>query len=83
MSENASSTYIDLAADIVSAYVSNNSVPAGDLPSLISQVHLALARVGNGAAEARPRRRSRQSRSRSRSRPTTSSVSRTARSSNR
>jgi predicted transcriptional regulator len=52
MSENASSTYIDLAADIVSAYVSNNSVPAGDLPSLISQVHLALARVGNGAAEA-------------------------------
>ena len=52
MSENASSTYIDLAADIVSAYVSNNSVPAGDLPGLISQVHLALARVGNGAAEA-------------------------------
>ncbi|HVJ70238.1 MAG TPA: MucR family transcriptional regulator [Sphingomicrobium sp.] len=52
MSENASSTYIDLAADIVSAYVSNNSVPAGDLPGLISEVHLALARVGNGAAEA-------------------------------
>ena len=50
--ENASSTYIELAADIVSAYVSNNSVPAGDLPGLISQVHLALARVGNGAAEA-------------------------------
>jgi predicted transcriptional regulator len=52
MNENASSTYIDLAADIVSAYVSNNSVPAGDLPGLISEVHLALARVGNGAAEA-------------------------------
>ena len=52
MSENASSTYIEIAADIVSAYVSNNSVPAGDLPGLISQVHLALARVGNGAAEA-------------------------------
>ena len=52
MSENASSTYMELAADIVSAYVSNNSVPAGDLPGLISQVHLALARVGNGAAEA-------------------------------
>ena len=52
MSENASSIYIELAADIVSAYVSNNSVPAGDLPGLISQVHLALARVGNGAAEA-------------------------------
>ena len=52
MGENASSTYIDLAADIVSAYVSNNSVPAGDLPGLISQVHLALARVGSGAGEA-------------------------------
>jgi predicted transcriptional regulator len=52
MSENASSTYIDLAADIVSAYVSNNSVPAGDLAGLISQVHLALARVGSGAGEA-------------------------------
>jgi MucR family transcriptional regulator, transcriptional regulator of exopolysaccharide biosynthesis len=52
MSENASSIYIGLAADIVSAYVSNNSVPAGDLPGLISEVHLALARVGNGAAEA-------------------------------
>ena len=52
MSENASSIYIELAADIVSAYVSNNSVPAGDLPGLISEVHLALARVGNGAAEA-------------------------------
>jgi len=52
MNENASSTYIDLAADIVSAYVSNNSVPTGDLPGLISEVHLALARVGNGAAEA-------------------------------
>ncbi|MFL5074924.1 MAG: MucR family transcriptional regulator, partial [Microvirga sp.] len=38
--------------DIVSAYVSNNSVPAGDLPGLISQVHLALARVGSGAGEA-------------------------------
>ena len=43
---------VALTADIVSAYVSNNSVPAGDLPGLISQVHLALARVGNGAAEA-------------------------------
>src|SRR5215210_5637668 len=52
MNENASSTYIELAADIVSAYVSNNSVPAGDLPGLISEVHLALTKVGNGAVEA-------------------------------
>ena len=40
MSENsAQSTYGELAADIVSAYVSNNSVPLSELPSLIRDVH--------------------------------------------
>ena len=34
---------VELAADLVSAYVSNNSLPAADLPSLIAQVHAALA----------------------------------------
>ena len=43
-------SYIELAADIVSAYVSNNSVPASELPALISDVHTALARVASGAA---------------------------------
>ncbi|CAJ0886829.1 hypothetical protein AMST5_03743 [freshwater sediment metagenome] len=43
------SNNIELAADIVSAYVSNNSVPAADLPSLISDVYNALLRVGSGA----------------------------------
>lgn len=43
---------IELAADIVSAYVSNNSVPAGDLPGLISEVYNALLRVGTGAVAA-------------------------------
>jgi len=33
---------IELAADLVSAYISNNSVPAIELPSLILQVHAAL-----------------------------------------
>ena len=33
---------IDLAADIVSAYVSNNTVPVADLPMLIADVHRAL-----------------------------------------
>jgi len=51
MSEVASSnSYIELAADIVSAYVSNNSVPANDLPTLISDVHSALLRVTSGTA---------------------------------
>jgi predicted transcriptional regulator len=40
--------YIELAADIVSAYVSNNSVPATDLPALISEIHTALIRVTVG-----------------------------------
>jgi predicted transcriptional regulator len=47
----ATSNYIELAADIVSAYVSNNSVPTGDLPGLISEVHTALMKVGVGAIE--------------------------------
>lgn len=46
--------YIELAAEIVSAYVSNNSVPATDLPALLSDVHSALMRVSNGAAVAAP-----------------------------
>lgn len=44
--------YIELTADIVSAYVSNNSVPAGDMPGLINQVHQALMRVGGAQVEA-------------------------------
>lgn len=53
MSDTApSSNYIELAADIVSAYVSNNSVAASDLPSLINEVHAALTRVSTGAVEA-------------------------------
>jgi predicted transcriptional regulator len=49
MSDAMTSTNnIELAAEIVSAYVSNNSVPVGDLPSLISDVHAALVRVGAG-----------------------------------
>ena len=36
---------IEMTADIVSAYVGNNSVGAGDLPSLIQAVHRALSGV--------------------------------------
>lgn len=55
MSETSDSiSYIELAADIVSAYVSNNSVSASDLPSLISDVHAALQRVSKGEVEPAP-----------------------------
>ena len=42
--------YIELAAEIVSAYVSNNSVPASDLPTLLGDVHAAIVRVSTGTA---------------------------------
>ena len=43
--------YIELTAEIVSAYVSNNTVSAGDIPSLINQVHAALARVSGKSGD--------------------------------
>ncbi len=45
------SNFIELTAGIVSAFVSNNSVAAGDIPALINQVHSALLRVSSGAKE--------------------------------
>ncbi|MBV1702159.1 MAG: MucR family transcriptional regulator [Hyphomicrobiales bacterium] len=41
--------FIELAADVVSAYVSNNSVPMSDLPSLLEDIHAAFARLAVGA----------------------------------
>lgn len=54
MSEQMSSNhnYMELAADIVSAYVSRNSVGAGELPALIGDVHAALLRISSGPVEA-------------------------------
>jgi len=55
MSDTTSPTqFIALTADIVSAYVSNNTVPASDIPNLINQVHLALLRVSGGQNETQP-----------------------------
>ncbi|MEH3147283.1 MAG: MucR family transcriptional regulator [Methylobacterium frigidaeris] len=42
---------IERATDIVSAYVSNNSVPMAELPALISAVHSSLARLGSPMPE--------------------------------
>ncbi|WP_394890477.1 MucR family transcriptional regulator [Mesorhizobium sp. AaZ16] len=44
-------TLIELTADVVSAYVSNNAVPAGELPGLIADIHSGLGRVGGAARE--------------------------------
>ncbi len=51
MSEPGNGNFIDLTAKIVSAYVSNNSVAAGDIPGLIAQIHSALTRVSGAASE--------------------------------
>ena len=45
---------IQLTANIVSAYVSNNAVSSAEMPALISQVYSALMRVSKGAADAAP-----------------------------
>src|SRR5215208_5853416 len=42
---------IELAAEIVSAFVSNNSVPVTELPALISNVHAALTKVASGSTQ--------------------------------
>jgi predicted transcriptional regulator len=42
---------IELTADVVAAYVSNNPVPVGELPSLIADVHAALGRVGSSSEQ--------------------------------
>ena len=46
-----SGPFIGLTANIVSAYVSNNPVAAGDIPALINQVHAALMRVSSGQGD--------------------------------
>jgi predicted transcriptional regulator len=52
MSESVTSpNFIELAADIVSAYVSNNSVQAAELPALLAAVHGALAQTGHDQQE--------------------------------
>jgi len=51
MTDGAGKNFIELTANIVSAYLSNNPTPAGEIPNLISQVHGALLRVSAGRSE--------------------------------
>jgi len=52
MSEHQTTpTTIELAAEIVSAFVSNNPVPAAQLPALISNIHNALTKVASGSVQ--------------------------------
>jgi len=50
--DSGSDLFIELTAEIVAAYVSNNSIAANDLPNVISQVHAALGGTATRAEEA-------------------------------
>jgi predicted transcriptional regulator len=45
MDETNRADLVELTADIISAYVSNNTVVASDLPAIISDVHEALSKA--------------------------------------
>ena len=51
MTDPAAKSFIDLTANIVSAYVSNNPTAASEIPALIGQIHAALLKVSTGRTE--------------------------------
>ena len=54
MQEVGSKNIVQLAASIVSAYISNNSLPMTELPSLISSIHSVVAKLAGDAPHAPP-----------------------------
>jgi predicted transcriptional regulator len=42
---------VSLTVDIVSAYVSNNSVSVSDVPALVGEIHKSLKNLGTGTME--------------------------------
>ncbi len=51
---SGNSNLVELTAEIVSAYVSKNSVRGLELPDLINEVHAALRNVGSPPASIEP-----------------------------
>jgi len=45
---------LDTAAEVVAAFVANNSVPTGELPALIQAIHGALTRLKDGVETPAP-----------------------------
>jgi len=54
MATSGSSDTVVLVAEIVSAYVSNNSLPSTDLGSLIGEVHAAVVKLADNPSQATP-----------------------------
>nr|WP_246696502.1 MucR family transcriptional regulator [Mesorhizobium sp. SARCC-RB16n] len=52
--ESNTDNLVELTVDVVSAYVSNNPVPVGELPALIGQVHAALKGTARAVVSERP-----------------------------
>ncbi|PRD43518.1 MucR family transcriptional regulator [Phyllobacterium phragmitis] len=50
----AAANLVELTAEIVSAYVSNNPVPPSELPSLVADTHAAIANLAAGAKAEQP-----------------------------
>lgn len=49
---NSVTEIVELTAGVVAAYVSNNPVPAGELPNLIASLHASLPGLSKPAAPA-------------------------------
>ena len=50
----AQSETLEMAAEVVAAFVSNNPLPKGELPALIQTLHDALTRLSVGVEDAAP-----------------------------
>jgi predicted transcriptional regulator len=57
ISAPANDHLVDLTANLVSAYVSRNQVPVGELPGLIAMFHNSLRQAAGGAVEAEAERK--------------------------
>ena len=54
MASSKTESEIALAAELVAAYVSHNSVPSGDLAALISSIHATLTKLAVDTAAPEP-----------------------------
>ncbi|MCJ2067239.1 MucR family transcriptional regulator, partial [Methylobacterium sp. J-030] len=50
--DEATETFAVITAELVAAYVSNNPVPAAELPALIARVHGAVSGLASGTLTA-------------------------------
>ncbi len=54
MQEEGSKNNVQLAASIVSAYISNNSLPMTELPGLITSVHSVVTKLAGNSSHSPP-----------------------------